>query len=369
MSSMSPQEIVFAMASNKATHPDNLTTKHFDADYFLGLDADKQKRFAKIISTCIANPDGSMGAYAMVEADYDDFRIFFEPVIREYHNIPAGSKIEQPHDWGSNTKCDLGAIETKLKDVSMRVRVARNVKGYSLPGAMDRAERVALEKTMVQVFKTLMNDASYGGQYLSLTPGSHYKISDDDFSARVDAHQMFKDMSGDPHLDAAGISDDWPYGRGMYISADNDFIIWVGEEDHLRIMSMKTGGDLTALFSRLEEGLKRIEAELSGFAESPDFGYVTSCPTNLGGGMRASLHIKLPKMSKQGRDLSDIKASAKSYGLSVRGAGGEHSDAGDDGLVDISPSARLGVTEKDTMQMLYDGVAKLWVQENETNLT
>ena len=83
----------------------------------------------------------------------------------------------------------------------------------------------------------------------------------------------------------------------------------------------------------------------------------------LGAGMRASLHMKLPNMTNKGRDLTRVKAEALNLGLAVRGAGGEHSDAGSDGLVDISPSARLGVTEMQIMQRLYDGAAALWVME------
>lgn len=49
---------------------------------------------------------------------------------------------------------------------------------------------------------------------------------------------MFKDMSADCYLMDAGIAKNWPFGRGCYVSADKGFIIWVGEEDHLRIMAM-----------------------------------------------------------------------------------------------------------------------------------
>jgi creatine kinase len=54
----------------------------------------------------------------------------------------------------------------------------------------------------------------------------------------VDAHIMFKDMSKDSFLMTAGIARDWPNGRGCYVSKDREFIIWLGEEDHLRIMAM-----------------------------------------------------------------------------------------------------------------------------------
>jgi creatine kinase len=82
--------------------------------------------------------------------------------------------------------------------------------------------------------------------------------------------------------------------------------------------------------------------------------------------MRASLHICLPNLTQNGTDLSKVMEEAKKLGLSVRGAGGEHSDAGADGLVDISPSARLSVTEMEIMQRLYDGVATLWRMEART---
>ena len=44
---------------------------------------------------------------------------------------------------------------------------------------------------------------------------------------------MFKDMSADHYLVTAGIASHWPFGRGCYVSEDREFIIWVGEEDHL----------------------------------------------------------------------------------------------------------------------------------------
>jgi creatine kinase len=174
---------------------------------------------------------------------------------------------------------------------------------------------------------------------------------------------MFKDMSGDRYLNVAGISADWPYGRGMYVSEDEDFLVWVGEEDHLRIMAMQQGGNLNKLYERLRGGLEVLQGLLPEFAESPRYGNVTSCPSNLGAGMRASLHMKLPVLTAIGGDLVHLQKEARALGLAVRGAGGEHSGAGEGGLVDISPSARLGVTEMEIMRRLYDGAAALWAME------
>jgi arginine kinase len=305
-----------------------------------------------------------MGAYAMNPGDYDQFAPMLDPMIRDFHAIPAGTEIAQKYDWNTGiTSCDLAAIDSTLKDVSMRVRVARNVSTFPLPGAMTKEQRVALEELAAQAFSKMSGDPAFGGRYLSITPGSPDEIDAGEYDRRVKAHQMFKDMSADPYLNVAGISADWPHGRGMYVSQDEDFLVWVGEEDHLRIMAMQHGGNLNALFERLRTGLEHLQDLLPAFAASPRYGNVTSCPTNLGAGMRSSLHIQLPRLTSNGRDLTRLKREAKALGLAVRGAGGEHSDAGIGGLVDISPSARLGVTEMEIMRRLYDGTAALWAME------
>jgi creatine kinase len=81
--------------------------------------------------------------------------------------------------------------------------------------------------------------------------------------------------------------------------------------------------------------------------------------------MRASIHIKLPNLTKDGTDKK-AKAVCKPLGLSVRGLGGEHTPIGADGTVDISPSARLMIEEADIICALYKGVQSLMVAENET---
>jgi len=171
------------------------------------------------------------------------------------------------------------------------------------------------------------------------------------------------DMDADPYLKSAGISSDWPYGRGCYVSDDGQFIIWFGEEDQLRIMCMKKGTKLNEVFERLKEGLDVVESiEGIEFATNKNYGYVTSCPSNLGTGMRASVHIKLPNLTSDGTDTR-AKEVAKPLGLSVRGTGGEHTPIGKDGTVDISPRARLFIQEREIIQKLYDGISLLMKEE------
>jgi creatine kinase len=361
---MTPDRLIARIRTIRGTNPGNLMARHFDEDYFRSLDGPSRQRLRRIITSGVENPDSQMGAYAMNPEDYDQFAPMLDPMIRDFHGIPAQTAIAHQADWDTGAmSCDLAAIDGRLKDVSMRVRVARNLSAFPLPGAMSKEQRVALENLAAQAFTRLREAPEFGGHYLSITPGSADEIDAAEYDRRVKTHQMFKDMSGDPYLNVAGISADWPYGRGMYVSGGEDFLVWVGEEDHLRIMAMQHGGNLNALFERLRDGLERLQHLLPAFANSPCYGNVTSCPTNLGAGMRASLHMRLPGLSSNGRDLTRLKRQAKALGLAVRGAGGEHSDAGEGGLVDISPSARLGVTEKEIMRRLYDGAATLWAME------
>ena len=358
------EELIARIEAIRSDQPGNLMARHFDGAYFRSLDGSTGSRLFQIIRSGFDNPDSQMGAYAQHADDYEEFRPLLEPMIRDYHNIPDGQDIAQTHDWSaSKSGCNLEDIDPRLSNVSMRVRVGRNVAAFPLPGAMTKDHRLEFEALMIKAFTALQDDPEFGGQYLSLTPGSPLQIDEDAYQHRVQAHQMFKDMGGDRYLNSGGISSDWPYGRGMYISDSEDFIVWVGEEDHLRIMAMRQGGDLAALFARLHDGLEKFAKLSPEFAHSARYGYITSCPTNLGTAMRASLHLPLPNLTEGGGNLGPAQTSAGGFGLAVRGAGGEHSDAGEGGIVDISPRARLNITESEVMQCLYDGTAALWSLE------
>ena len=74
-------------------------------------------------------------------------------------------------------------------------------------------------------------------------------------------------------------------------------MIWVNEEDHLQIISMQQGTDLGLVFRRLCNAVKAIEANKQmSFAHDERLGYLTSCPSNLGTTLRASVLVKLPNL-------------------------------------------------------------------------
>jgi protein-arginine kinase len=345
-------------------YPNNLAMKWFSETYFMSLLPELKQRLYKVVKSGVENPDSGMGCYAMFPDDYEVLKPFFEPVIREYHKIKGEVKHVTNWDLSSvpsgtlptNGILDLSKIGLGI--TSMRVRVGRNLEKFPLPGAQTKEQRITMENELVTAFEKLMKDEKYGGTYYSLTPGNKYEISSEKYDSLVKGHVMFKDMGEDSYLTSAGIASDWPYGRGAYQSEDKEFIIWVGEEDHLRIMCMKKGIILNDVFDRLKSACDVVETITGKFAHSPSFGYVTSCPTNLGTGMRASIHIKVPKLTADGTDTK-AKTICKSLGLSVRGLGGEHTPIGADGTIDLSPSARLMITEAQIIAYLYKGIQLL----------
>ncbi len=360
MNANKPQDVIDAVKRMTQTNPLNRMAKFFPQQYFLSLSPEKQLAVYKIIKAGLENNDSEVGAYAMNTTDYEMFAPVLDPIVLDYHNIP--STFSYHEDWNiNNLDLDLKGIDPKLSNVSMRVRVARNVEGWPLTGSATREDRVNFENYMIEtVFEKLLGNAKYLGHYASLTPGSKYEISRAEYDKLVSEHKMFKDMSADPHLASAGVSDFWPYGRGMYISEDGSSIVWVNEEDHLRIMNMKVGSNLVDTFNALKDELTLIESLGVKFAKSAKYGYVTSCPSNLGTGMRASLHLALPNLTEMGKNVNKLKDILKSAKLnvSVRGAGGEHTAIGEGGVVDISPRGRM-IPEKTVITELYQAAAKL----------
>merc|ERR1712146_558844 len=96
-------------------------------------------------------------------------------------------------------------------------------------------------------------------------------------------------------------------------------------------MGMQKGAAIAAVFERLCRAATHIET-VAEFAHDSHLGYITSCPTNLGTALRASVHIKLPKLMK---NKEQFNAIADKYYVQIRGIHGEHTET-DDGTFDIS---------------------------------
>ena len=252
--------------------------------------------------------------------------------------------------------------------IALPCSLTASLAGYNLPGAMDKVERLQFEDLMHDAFEVLIaviDDVGapvYGGQVHSLSPKlsagrlNPFLMDAEKYEELLGTHAMFGDLRGNPCLTSAGIASDWPYGRGCWQSDDKQCMIWYGEEDQLRIMCMRKWSKLNAVFDRLKAILDVLESvDGIDFVTSDRYGYLTSSPANLGTAMRASVHIHVPHLTADGSDAK-AKEAIGSLNLSVRGTG--------DGAVDISPRARMCITERDIVEMLWQGVQLLADQES-----
>jgi len=178
------------------------------------------------------------------------------------------------------------------------------------------------------------------------------EMSHEEKTALIEEHVLFNDADDKCLKDAMGY-DDWPNGRGVFFNKDKSFIVWVNEEDHIRIISMQQGPSLPQVWARLIKAIAVMETKLE-FVKHPKFGYLTFCPTNIGTGLRASVHVKVPKVSENGQ----LKQLCADNNLQPRGVHGEHTESVG-GVYDISNKIRIGKTEWELICEMWTGVEKI----------
>jgi len=309
---------------------------------------------AKAIAVAVEFDNQHCGIYAGDEDSYIDFADVFDPLICEYHGLPAGFK----HVSNMNVEEIKGNVAEDVPVHSVRIRVGRSIQGFGLSPGITKEQRVGVEKLMASACQKFPGDLA----------GSYYPLTGMDEKVRqqlVDDHFLF--MSGDPNLKVAGMERDWPEGRGIFHNEAKTFLVWVNEEDQLRIISMQKGGDVKGVFERLARGIKTVQDSVKAesgkdFQLSEKFGYIHSCPTNLGTGMRASVHVDLPGWTKEG--LPALQKRCEELSVQPRGTRGE--SGGQTGhTYDISNKHRLGHSEVGLVQTMIDGVNTLWKEDLE----
>ena len=285
--------------------------------------------------------NSGVGIYAGSHDSYYAFAPLFDKVIVDYHGHGKNDKHLSSMDV-NQLKCPPFPRDEDKMINSTRIRVARNLAAYPLGTQISRRDRIAVEELVTTALSKFTGDLK--GKYYSLP-----KMTEDEKKQLIADHFLFK--GGDKYLESCGLERDWPEARGIYHNDAKTFLVWVNEEDQLRIISMQKGSDIGQVFSRLSKAANLIENEAK-FANDEHLGYISTCPTNLGTGLRASVHINLPKLMKN----PDLHQSiADKYQVQIRGIHGEHTET-DDGVFDISNLRRLGRNEVELVQDMYDGV-------------
>lgn len=299
--------------------------------------------------------DAAVGIYAADPECYDVFTKLFDPIIKEYHGQEDNESdvLQKDVDWGNVDEIENLDAERKYI-LSTRIRIARNLEGLPFFPKLTEKQLIEVEERVRAATETM--DGELIGTYLSMGD-----LDTETQQEMVKQHKLFQ--RGDEHLQTAGCYRFWPTGRGVYLNPAATFIIWVNEEDHLRVISMASCGDLGDVYQRLVSGISELEKNLT-FGRHGSYGFLSACPTNVGTTLRASVHIRLPLLSK---DEDRLKAMADELQLQIRGTMGEHT-AIEDGVMDISNKRRLGYTEFELVKSLQDGIVALINAEEELEI-
>lgn len=147
--------------------------------------------------------------------------------------------------------------------------------------------------------------------------------------------------------------------RVLFIDAKGIVSVMVNEEDHLRIQVL-LGGLALCEASRIASSIDRILTRL-GFAFDSEFGFLTTCPTNVGTGLRASVMLHLPAL-KMSHAMPEIIAQSGRLGLVVRGAYGEGTTSAGS-LYQVSNQVTLGLSPEELIEKVEAIASRLAEQE------
>mmetsp|Transcript_35506 Transcript_35506/g.29873 ORF Transcript_35506/g.29873 Transcript_35506/m.29873 type:complete len:498 (+) Transcript_35506:34-1527(+) len=309
--------------------------------------------FSNAIQCGVLKPHLGVGFTAGDEECFEIFKDMIYPIVKGWHKFDP---YTQDHASDLNPMNVTFTREQQIKFdqyvQSTRVRAARNISGFALPCGATPPERKGVEDVLQEAFA--MFDGELKGKYYSL--GS---MSATDEEMLQSSGFLFQKPGPAQLLAVAGAARNWPDNRGIFHNDNKTALAWCNEEDHCRIISMQSGGDVWSVFSRFCQISDTIAAAAkkngAKLMEHPKLGFLGTCPSNLGTGLRASVMIKIPELNK---DPHALEAVCDAFDLQPRGSSGEHS-AAVGGKWDISNKQRLGFTEVELVQKMIDGVAKI----------
>ncbi|WP_372799064.1 ATP--guanido phosphotransferase, partial [Pontiella sp.] len=228
--------------------------------------------------------------------------------------------------------------------ISSRIRLARNVENYTFPGWASEEENHAVWTQTNEIFNALE------------TPYLSWSMRD---TSAIDKEILFE-----RHLISQELAqqDD---SCGVFVTPDECISIMVNEEDHIRIQSLQPGLNLRGAWEAADKVDDVLESKLT-YAFSPKLGYLTSCPSNVGTGMRASVMLHLPALVLM-EEMDPVINGISKIGLAVRGMWGEGTEAAGN-MFQVSNQITLGRREDEIIAHLEQIVLELIDHENNARI-
>lgn len=221
--------------------------------------------------------------------------------------------------------------------LSSRVRLARNIAELPFPNRMTKPQMEALADRVLEALGT-------NSGLMLLRMGT---LPERERRLLVERHLISPGLAAND----AGAA---------FVNKEETVSIMIAEEDHLRIQCLEPGLNLVKA-DQACTGLDAAIGKTLPFAFSPELGFLTACPTNLGSAMRASVMLHLPALSLMGQ-VDALLATVSKLGYAVRGIYGEGSGAPGH-IYQISNQLTLGLLEEDILGNLQATVAQIMERE------
>jgi protein arginine kinase len=216
-----------------------------------------------------------------------------------------------------------------------RIRLARNLADFSFTNRASRSEKSEIESTFRGCIPSTGLDLAYFDVNV---------MNPLDRQFLVERQLISRELAGS----------EGP--RGVAIGPHENIAIMVNEEDHLRIQVMLSGLALHEVWERINRLDDQLEEHLA-YAFSPQLGYLTACPTNVGTGIRVGVMLHLPALV-QTKQIEKVYRALQKINLAVRGLYGEGTQAFGD-FYQISNQQTLGKSELELIRILTDVVPQV----------
>jgi protein arginine kinase len=239
---------------------------------------------------------------------------------------------------------DLGNENNELDVVlSTRVRLARNLKNIPFPVKMEKEQS---KKVVSQIKGTLFD----------ISDEKELKFSFIDINSKTTVERQ---AMVERHIISPDLME-YNTECGVVVNESNNISIMINEEDHLRIQCLNQSLRLKESWHTCVEIDEMLDDKLE-IAYSQKYGYLTSCPTNVGTGMRTSVMMHLPALTISGY-IKNILESCSKIGIVVRGIYGENTNALGN-IFQISNQVTLGQTEDEIISGVGNIVSQIIAQE------
>jgi protein arginine kinase len=254
--------------------------------------------------------------------------------------------MHDPLEIGKNATGEWLSGKGPESDVVMstRIRLARNVSEFPFLTRIEERQKSELERFL----RDKLQKASLGDEVLYKNLNETSPI---DRICLVERHLISRD-----HASGEG-------GRGVALVENETLSVMVNEEDHLRVQVLRSGFQPDVAWQHISKVDRALEDELN-FSFSPQFGYLTACPTNVGTGMRVSVMLHLPALVMT-KHIEKVFHAVTKINLAVRGFYGEGTQASGD-FYQISNQVTLGKSEEDVLKIMADHVPQIVAYERNT---